>query len=86
MWEYPQLRVEVDVNDAIRIEEALTAETFPKKAMAIIVYSYVYPWLNFSGAMRKINRFPGEYVKQSNFDAKLLWSKQVLHNRLMHTT
>lgn len=85
MWEYPQLKAEVDINAAIKIERILVGETFPKKAMALIVYNYVYPWLNFQGALRKINRFDGEHVKQSNFDMKLEWAKRVLHNRLIYS-
>lgn len=77
------LKTEIDLIDAFKVEAILTGETFPKKAMAIIVYSYVYPWLNFSGALRKINRFQGEFVKQSNFDKKLLEAKRVLRNRLI---
>ena len=82
MWEYPELRVEPDINDAWEVEKTLTEATFPKQYAAIIAYAYVYPWLNFSGALRRINRFGGKYCTPRNFKEMLHDAELILHNRL----
>jgi hypothetical protein len=83
MYDYPTLRCEVDLKDAITIEQALVNPTFPKASMAAIVYWYAYPGLHLSAALRKINAFkPAEYVKPTTFDAFFKRSMRMLHNRL----
>lgn len=82
MYDYPDLKVDTDLNDALLIEHTITAQTFPKKAMAIIVYVHVYPWLNFQGALRKINRFGGKFCKPANFDDMKSEAELFLRNRL----
>ena len=84
MYDYPKLKAEIDINDAIRIEKVLTAPTFPKAHMACIVYSHVYPWLNFKAALRKINRFRKGLtgVNEKNFKEFELESENILLNRL----
>lgn len=83
-WNYPELKAEIDVNDALVIEKTLTSYTFPKFNMAIIVYSQVYPWLNMDGALRKINRFRGSqlYANKDNFKDLEKKSLKILQNRL----
>jgi hypothetical protein len=85
MYDYPSLRVEPDINDAIKVEKTLTAPTFPKQSMAIIVYAHVYPRLNFYAALRKINRFKvHSVVNKHNFDEHLRKAHLILENRLLH--
>ena len=84
MYDYPELRAEIDILDAIIIEKILTAQTFPKANMACIVYSNIYPWLNFQAALRKINRFRKGLpsINQNNFKEFEIKSERMLLNRL----
>jgi len=83
-WEYPELKAEIDILDAIIVEKVLIGETFPKANMACIVYSNVYPYLNFTGALRKINRFRIglSSINPSNFADFERKSEMMLNNRL----
>lgn len=84
LWEYPELKAEINILDAFEVEKILTAPTFPKSTMAIIVYIYVYPHLKFEGAIRKINRFRKglDHVNAKNFKEFELQANQILLNRL----
>lgn len=74
----------IDMRDALEIEKILTGETFPKANMACIVYSYVYPQLNFHAALRKINRFRVglEPINRKNFAEFERQSERMIINRL----
>lgn len=73
----------IDLNDALKVEKILTNPTFPKAHMATIVYVYVYPWLNFQAALRRINRFNnGRSINRHNFDDFQRKSEIILENRL----
>lgn len=84
LWEYPTLKTELDILDAAEVEKILTAQTFPKAHMAIIVYTFVYPYLNYEGALRKINRFRKglTHIKAHNFKEYEAQAIQILMNRL----
>lgn len=84
VWDYPQLKAEIDILDAIEIEKILTAPTFPKANMACIVYSHIYPWLNFQAALRKINRFRKGLptINPNNYKEFELKSERMLLNRV----
>jgi hypothetical protein len=81
--EYLETKVSIDLNDALQVERILTNPTFPKAHMATIVYVYVYPWLNFHAALRRINHFNGgRTINRNNFDEFQRKSEIILENRL----
>ena len=84
VWDYPHLKAEIDINDAIEIEKILTSPTFPKANMACIVYVNIYPYLNFHAALRKINRFRKglSSINQHNFDEFEQKSMMIILSRI----
>ena len=83
IWHYPELKAEININDAIVVERELVSPSFPKRNMAVIVYAHVYPWKRFEVALRRINKFDGKmYVKPANFEDVLHQSITMLKNRL----
>jgi hypothetical protein len=84
VWEMPELKALIDVNDALRVEKIITAPTFPRASMACIVYSNVYPSLNFHAALRKINRFRENLpsINRKTFADFEKQSLQILLNRI----
>ena len=83
MYDYPHLKAEIDLKEALWVERTLVNPTFPKASMAAIVYAHVYPWRRLEAALRKINGFkPPRYVKPQTFDDFLKDSQRILFNRL----
>jgi hypothetical protein len=83
VWHYPELKYEPDIFDAAFVETILTAPTFPKKSMAILVYDKVYPWREINSMLRRINRFKcGTFITKNNLKEHTETAKKILQNRL----
>lgn len=75
-WHPPEPKLFVDTLDAVIVEKALVNPSFPKKARALIVYSYMHPFIPLPIACRKIG------INQRHFEAELKTAVNILHNRL----
>jgi hypothetical protein len=74
-WHPPEPKIFVDILDAIKVEKALVAMPQPYKQ--VLIYRYIYPFLNFNAFCRKAS------IHQSKFNEYERRAICMLHNRLM---
>lgn len=73
-WHPPEARIEIDLNDALKVERAIVKLPHPYKQ--VIIYTYIHPWLDLRGFCRKAR------INIRDFDMYQRRSVDMVHNLL----
>jgi hypothetical protein len=76
-WNPPEPSIQVDINDALKVEKVLVSPTFPSKSRNLIIYAYITPQLDIHYVCRKLG------INKRNLEADLQTAINILHNRLI---